>query len=542
MTWVTKTSLLEISQYDISLLGDAVLRELVARLCRAELAQAGLRVSTVTAGGGQDDPDGGIDVRVDLPEGSHRLDFVPRARTGFQVKATKMAPSSICAEMRPRGQLRPAIKKLLASAGAYVIVGSKDSTGDSSLQSRRGAMRKALGRTAVHPDSTTDFIGADRLADWTNCYPGVVLWVREQLGLALMGWFCHGNWANDTPDGEFVFDDCTRVEAPGPQGTRQLSVIQTITEIRRALAQAGGAVRLLGLSGTGKTRLAQALFDGGVGQHSLASHLAVYGDLGREPRPSAQEMLHRLLAHGSSVVLVVDNCNPETHHFLVSALEAAKANVSLLTVEYDVRSEDEPEATEVYRLHGTSANLLDSIISRHVPRLSAANRERIEQLSDGNAKLALVLARAALRTGNLGTLKDAGFFSRFFWQRGEGDPKLERAAHVISLVYSFDATWTESEDHNELTRLSALASTSPAELLREVARLQRRGLVQRRGKWRALLPHALANRLAVEALEEVDDAMLGNCLGPTRDSCGLSREGCRHCTRARVRVRLRNGG
>jgi hypothetical protein len=53
-----------------------------------------------------------------------------------------------------------------------------------------------------------------------------------------------------------------------------------------------------------------------------------------------------------------------------------------------------------------------------------------------------------------------------------------------------------------LPRLALLAEQTPREIFRHVGELLRRDLVQQRGVWRAVLPHAIANRLAARALED----------------------------------------
>lgn len=58
---------LEVSGDHIMRLGDEALRQLVVRLCEAELRRAGLPLSALTAGGHQDARDGGVDVRVAPP-------------------------------------------------------------------------------------------------------------------------------------------------------------------------------------------------------------------------------------------------------------------------------------------------------------------------------------------------------------------------------------------------------------------------------------------------------------------------------------------
>jgi hypothetical protein len=76
----------EVSAEVIGALEDTQMRELMARLCRAELRARGLPESGVTAGGDQRAPDGGIDVRVEVATASGALECIPSSVTGFQVK------------------------------------------------------------------------------------------------------------------------------------------------------------------------------------------------------------------------------------------------------------------------------------------------------------------------------------------------------------------------------------------------------------------------------------------------------------------------
>ena len=116
---------------DISQLNDIDLRELVGRLCEAELASRQLSPAAVTWGGSQTAADGGLDVRVTLPIGVSIEGFIPRPSTGFQVKKPDMPKTKIIAEMQPEGTIRSVIRELANQAGAYVIVSSTGATADS---------------------------------------------------------------------------------------------------------------------------------------------------------------------------------------------------------------------------------------------------------------------------------------------------------------------------------------------------------------------------------------------------------------------------
>lgn len=494
--------MLDITGAHIAQLGDEDLRGLVVRLCEAELRANALPLSSVTAGGHQNSPDGGIDVRVDLSEPARGVDFIPRARTGYQVKCTDMPVSAILAEMRPEGQLRPSIVALAESVGAYVIVSSQGSVSDSALLDRRNAIRDALHDCPAAAALHVDFYDRDRLATWVRCFPGVEMWLRERIGSRLSGWRGYGNWAyREQPESTYLLDDGCRIVFNDPDVTDQITAAAGIDAMRQILRLPRGVVRLVGLSGVGKTRLVQALFDDRIGLDALDPSIVLYTDLGSDPVPTPRDMLHRLVANRLRAIVVVDNCNPSTHRLLTDIATASEGQLSLVTVEYDV-SDDEHEETHVFRLEPASDSIIVDILQRVVPHVSEGDRRRIAEFSGGNARIALALARTISLQDSVGVLNDSELFRRLFHQNQEVDDSLLSAAEVCSLVYSFDMGSPEGSG-TELSILAELAGASPLGIFRHVVRLQERDLVQKRSQWRAILPHAIANRLAKQALGRI---------------------------------------
>ena len=508
-------SLFEVSSEDVESLKDDELRELVARLCKATLIEAGLSATCVTWGGDQREPDGGIDVRVQL----HDKDSVPDSRwlhwksVGFQVKATEMPPAKIKKEMCPNGSLQSAIQDLLQVGGAYIIA-AHDSVADQRYKERVAAMREsAVGLLQGGNSGCVDYYDSRRLADWASEYPTVVAWVHNKTqGGALHGWEPYGQWATSKriPDGKyphFLPDEKARFIDPR-DSERTFNLIQGIERVREVLRKGiertgeedGKPVRLVGLSGVGKTRFVQALFEADVGSDALDQELAVYADAGRTLNPPPAVVLDRLMSSKTRAVLIIDNCAPSLHRELVAELGKAgsKARVSLLTVEYDIR-EDLPEDTEVFRLEGGSDDLIERIIRTRFPNVTPVDADTIARFSNGNFRVAIALADSVGRKGSLAGLSDNELFKRLFWQRNDEDEGLLSAAEVCALVYSFDG----ENDSGELKSLASLADISVRQLRRLVSLLESRGLVQRRGIWRAILPHAIANRLAADALKYV---------------------------------------
>jgi hypothetical protein len=411
-----------------------------------------------------------------------------------------MQPAEITKEMRPKGVIRPVFRELADKHGSYVIVSASGSTSDSALARRKAAMRDALDGEPYADKLHTDFYDRTRLATWVRTYPGLVAWVRTRIGRVIDGWQSYEAWSAPSAAAvEYLLDDSVRVFDSRELRQDGLSPLDGISRIRSALSRTGTVSRLIGLSGVGKTRLLEALFDKNVGSEALDQSIALYCDIANEPDPSPRDMLRYLIQTEQRVILLVDNCPPDAHRGLAALASAAESRVSLLTVEYDVR-DDEPEATQVFRLEPASRDLIERLIEKRAPHVSDVDRRRIAEFSEGNARVALALSNTVRRGETLGVLTDENLFDRLFHQRGQTDRALLRAAEACSLVYSFDGE-TIQGDTAELPLLASLAGQSVEDLYRNVSELQRRDLVQRRARWRAVLPHALANKLAKHALK-----------------------------------------
>lgn len=502
-----------LSAQDIQKLNDTDLRILVEKLCRAELHRHGLPVSGVTAGGHQTAPDGGIDVRVEASQAS-TLDFIQRPLTGFQVKCSDMPPAKIQKEMEKKktaGSLKDSIESILIAGGAYIIVCSQGSVADASLQDRKNAMKNAASGTPIHPHAVLDFYDAKRLADWAGFYPGVEHWVRACIGRPLEGWQAHCAWTRHADNDAFCLDDQQRVVHRTASSSNPQPILQALASMAQVLHQPGGVVRLIGLSGTGKTRLVEAIFDSSVYADALDSTVALYTDQGDAPNPTAKTMLAHLGMNHIRAVVVVDNCPPKTHSDLVEIVRKYPHYLSLITVEFDVATkEDEPDKTEVFELLPSSLNVLTSILKRHAPHVADTERRRIAELSDGNARVALALIKTLAKGETLGMLNDSAVFDRLFHQGRAEDHVLLQAAQVCALVYSFDV---ESEgEASHVNALAQLAGLTPPQLFAMIATLKSRDLVQSRSKWRAVLPHALANRLAKQALQHLQPGRIEQAL------------------------------
>ena len=456
-------------------LNDVELRELVARLCEAELSLAGAPVSAVRWGGSHTTPDGGLDVEIRVEGQEFAGDFVPRAWTGIQVKKPKMPRGKIIEGMSPKGDLRPIFQELARDNGCYIIVSLADDPTGPQLATRKKTMQEQIRSVKNLGNLRTKFYGCNDLATWLRQHPSVQLWVREKLGLQLSGWRPHGRWSTipqGVEDG-LICEAGVVIRLPRREQDK-LGIAQGIDEIRELVRNSEKAVRIVGLSGVGKSRIVQALFEETVGNEPLDRHLAVYADLGEAPDPPARAVLERLAAKRRPAIMVLDNCPSGVHNRIANQV-ASSPNLRLVTVEYDVR-EDNPEVTNVVRIDAEGPEIAETLIKRRHPDLGQLNARRIAELSEGNARVALALADAASEVkASLSSFSDAQLFERLFYQRNAPGTDLLEAAEVLSLVYSFSIS-PDEEGVDELATLASLLDQSRLALHRSAQTLVDRQL------------------------------------------------------------------
>lgn len=473
----------EIEGKDISELSDSDLRSLIGLLCEAELRSMNLPTAGVTWGGHQNAKDGGIDVRVELKSSVHSDGFIPRSNTGYQVKKPDMPRSAIYKEMMLNGEPKQVIKDLIALNGAYIIVSSQGSTADSALKDRKDAMQEVINIFSNTSSIKVDFYDRERIAGWVRSFPALSIWVREKVGRSIQGWRTFGNWAR-SPGGlkeEYLLDEQIRLYSSGNSNIDGLSALEGLNKLRAILELPKSNIRLVGLSGVGKTRLVQALFDDRIGNSPLNPSNVFYTDISGGPNPDPCTLAERLVNQNSRATLIVDNCPPKLHNRLVAVGGKSNSLLSIITVEYDVR-EDQPEETEVFRLEPASKELIGHILMLRFSHISEVNARTIAEFSGGNARIAIALANTVKRGENLTGLRDNVLFNRLFEQRNEPNHRLLQAAEVCSLVYSFDSS-IDDAGNNELSILGSLVEMSTREIYENVSELIRRDLVQKRSIW-----------------------------------------------------------
>jgi hypothetical protein len=375
----------------IANLGDEPLRALLGKLLDAEAIRRGIALSGIAVGGNQTAGDGGVDASISWTGSPKPADWLPRRHIAFQCKAETMAAAALKKEMRPKGKVRPLFADLAKRTGAYIVF-STDDVANTGYQKRLAAMTDALADVPNGERIHLEFLGADRIARWVNQHPGITLDVLEAAGRSVHGWRPYGGWSTaNQASTAYLRDESSRAQVGG----NAVDIVAAIITMRRALSVAGGAVRLVGISGMGKTRLAEALFDKALDPvTAIAPSRAIYGDSGTELGIGSALLAEQLVASGVEAVIVVDNCTARLHSQLAEIVGRAGSRSSLLTIDYDV-GDDQPSNTLVISLGDNSDDVLTALLEKRRPKLSPTDRRHVAEFAGGNARVALKIAESA---------------------------------------------------------------------------------------------------------------------------------------------------
>lgn len=494
----------DVTGKDISELNDSDLRDLIGKLCEATLKKYGIDPICTTYGGNQDEPDGGVDVRVESIEKFNDDWPIPRNNTIIQVKKPSMPNSAIEKEMMNKdGSIKECIKKLVKLKGAYIIISSSDSLADKRKNQRVSCMKNILSSIDKMQKIKVDFYDNKRIATWVKQFPALVMWVNEKTHKRTSGWNTYYNWSSPNEiEKDYIIDEKMSLHRENFEEQNLLSIEEGINEIRNLLLQEKKVVRLAGLSGVGKTRFAQALFDKNIGKNFLNKEKVIYCDIGNSPNPMPITFIQELIILNESIIVIIDNCNKELHNKLAEYVCLPSSKISLLTIEYDVKDDTNIESYNYY-LDTSSDNIIRKLLKRDFSYIEDNNIETIVKCSNGNFRIATYLAKTFNKNENIGILTSNEMFKRLFFQNNTESEDLLDTGRICSIFISFNIEYNKEDYNNELNIIGRIIDKKTIELLKYIKELNNRQIVQNRGNMRAILPHAIANRLANEFLESI---------------------------------------
>lgn len=439
----------EVTPDEIDALNELQLQTLVNRLVEIEVSQEGLPVDVLVASDRIHDKDGGIDARIRAP-GFDGSEFLPAGSSVWQAKAGKSGWPSYESELRPeRVRLRDAIR----GGYTYVVVIGRQ-VNDDQFETQSNNLNAALDE--ITPNAPFKIRSASHIAKWVTKYPAV--W-------HLLGRPPTPFWSVS----EFLAQqELHNVEYHWSAPTESLRDALRKQILHPASA---GPLRISGMTGVGKSRLVLETF-------AEPSSTAVYV-------PNAEHLSVELLTWmrdrpGLSVTLVVDECSLPEVERIQTYVSSAKGSLRLVTIGID----PPPDRLNNFVVGRMTDDVIRAVVSGVHPQITLDQREWIVDKARGFVKLARRLAEVARRKGiDLTELNVPGLLGEMFTTE-------ERAALTVVALLS-DVGW-EGEPRAEGQTLSDHMDIGWQSCRRVIDRMETRGYVGRRGRYRHVTPELLA--------------------------------------------------
>ena len=484
----------EVDGQQIAVLNAHQLAKLLRRLLLAEARTHGLPVDGIQVAGNIYTPDSGEDGRIEWSGGPERTPVLPSRLCQFQLKSGPVSPSVAAQDVvTPGGGIKDMVHSVLSADGYYILICTAQFT-QREIQRRKQAILRSIREAGVDvKDEQVSFWDADQVATWTNFHPSVAAWVRERTHAAgtepFRSW---DHWSGRSEHDLHGLVDDERL--PGLRGW-----------LRDRLSLPRTASRVVGLSGIGKTRLAlEALGPNGDSavDDSSMREIVLYAVESEASTERIVEAAQRFADMGARVVVVVDDCSPDTHRKLAGIVARANSRSSLLTIDYEI-----PPGTlgdDAYLVEEAPPEVIQGIIEQQLS-LDPEDRRRLERFSMGFPGMALRIANAWRSQLPVAQASDDDLVDAFVLGRtprnAAGLLKTATLVATAGLVQVEPSPFQIiGDEYGRAVQLGELAEidgrVTTDELYSGVRELLERGVLQRRGGFAVMQPRPIALNLA----------------------------------------------
>lgn len=490
----------EITGTHVGALTDRFLVVLTRRLLSAEAAKNRIPPDNIHVASVLTAADGGEDAHITWENGPERTSYLPSRNCILQVKAAAITPGKAAKDvLTAAGDLEPVIRETLETGGNYIMLCNR-------AYVRREVVKRATAvLEAIHAQgvaakaSQIAFRDADQIATWVNEHPQVATWVQEQTQPSLATTFrTYMHWAgrheHETP---FVDDDRLAAVRAG---------VRPVVEKEREV------VRIVGLSGLGKSRLVLEAFAEDDEAGIRTGDLVLYGvetELGSTTVKGAVQSLADL---GNRAVVVVDRCSEETHRDLAAMVKRSSSRLSLITIDHEVpggslgKNIDREGPVEMLPndtllIKPAKNSLIEALIKNLQPGLPTEDVRRLVKFAGGFPQMAVLSAEAWVADISLATVTQDFLIEQVvIGRRGTNKEELLQGAKLLSV---FGLVGFRGEAEAELAQVAALAGTLPEDQLRATfVDLARRRVAQPRGRFVTVQPRPIAHSLAERQWQE----------------------------------------
>ncbi len=288
-----------------------------------------------------------------------------------------------------------------------------------------------------------------------------------------------------------------------------------INSVTKGSSKERTILRLVGLSGLGKTRLTYEAFNPVREQKNLPiARDILYLDL--NTAPDFREQLFRLSENGERKILICDNCDRQSLADIAPLVKKSTSKLSLIAIDHNVpvsALDQDSESININLKQEHFESIIDDILLKVFPGPDEAEeRALIKQFAKGHTLIATILAQdkklqkkdwrpIITRTGVLE--KILGEFGARTEER-----KVLRAVSIFDKLGHFEELLPQTEFVANSELLSNLTPGSKVEAFKQVCRhYLTKGIMEKQARYLIIRTRPIALSLAVEWWEQCDSDM-----------------------------------
>ena len=467
------TTPFEIESSDVSALTAEKFSILIGKLLSAEAQESDIPQDAIHVSYKINAPDGGEDARIEWRDGPDHTSFLPNRLCQFQMKTGKIGPAKAGNEvLNSKKELKPMIREVLERNGAYIMLCSQPYT-EKAIKARENKIleniRKHLPKTEEY---RVRFRDAGQIAAWTDSHPSAAFWLLKEIGSPLANPF-FGNWNHWACREEHY--DSRWVEDPRLPDFRK--------KLRDIVQTPKGAARVVGPSGTGKSRLALKAFRPAEEERKSGmklSDLVIYAVESEAGSLAINELAWSLVNSKKRAVLVVDRCTEETRTDLEGIAKHSHSRMSLVTVSDGIPSDAE-ESRNILFIDRADHSLIEKIVKSVNPGISDRDRRRIVLFSDGVVQCAQMISKSWNSRGLNASDDDDTLIEKFIGHGNKESGYVWKAAKLIGALGTIRTdnmlAYEDPERDEALEQAAEISGISLQHILDAVEKLEKRGIV-----------------------------------------------------------------
>ena len=489
--------ILEVTPNEIERLSPLYLTKTLKRLLSNELKYHHLNEKDSFVSLNINAPDGGEDGSAKWTGSPENTTWLPSNNCLFQCKATSMTPRKCYNEMFQNVNqkiLKKRIASVLDEGGSYILFTHKSLTA-SLINERIQEIRNALKNAGKKYYMTVNIkiYDANEISKWANLFLSSIIEIKQFTGQTILNglqtWDDKINY-RDFQKFPYIFNEKNHLY---------------IKNIKEQIKKRSSITRITGLSGLGKTRMVLEVFrpDEDKPYHSLNSNYAVYLDMSQINLGVVIPNVRNWRSQGLKGILIVDNCNLETHYALIDEVTRSESYLSLITIDYSNESTNSSQGSLFINVEPSPNETIRSIFSmHHNNQITHDTLEKIVKFSDGFPQIAILLVNANIDLAeDIGHLNDKTLADKLVWGQNSRDTQAYEALKACSIFNHVGFENDVKEQYKFISETICNFNNSE-EFYKYVIRFKNRGIIQSRGDFISVVPKPLAIRLAAEWWQE----------------------------------------